>query len=267
MKKTLLIAVAALAAGIVSTQAQAVYSQNIVGYVNLSVAPNGFSLLSNPLDTYNASGAIDNSATNVFVNKWDPVNGGPLDGSSLLIWNGGGYDSYYFDSNPADTTTGFTDFSGAPVACPILSPGLGFYFNNQTTTNAIQVTGAVRGSTSTGLFITNTVGKVLNFYLVGSPLPIAGDLVTNLQFKNVWDPINGGPLDGCEIQVPIYTAGHGNISGYNTYYFDSNPADTSTGFTDFSGAPVAAPQVTVGQGFFFSNQTPGNYPWVQNVIF
>jgi hypothetical protein len=47
--KTLLIAAAALVAGIVSSEAQ-VYSANIVGYVNVSGNANQFALIANPLD-------------------------------------------------------------------------------------------------------------------------------------------------------------------------------------------------------------------------
>jgi hypothetical protein len=129
------------------------------------------------------------------------------------------------------------------------------------------VVGSVRGASSTGVNYTNIIGKALNFYLVGSPVPLGGSVVTNLQFNNPWDPVNGGPLDGSEIQIPNYTAGHGNIASYSSYYFDSNPADSATGFTDSGGAQIAAPVITVGQAFFFSNQTPGNYPWIQQITF
>ncbi len=49
MKKTLLIAAAALVAGVVSSEAQ-VYSANIVGYVNVTCPAGAQVLVSNPLD-------------------------------------------------------------------------------------------------------------------------------------------------------------------------------------------------------------------------
>ena len=268
MKKTRLIAAAALAAGIISTQASSVYSQNIVGYVNLNVPIGGYSLWVNQLNALNADGSVNNSATNVFPNPTsDPSNGGgPLDGSEILVYNGVNYNTVYFDSNTNDTTTGFTDFAGAPKPAPVLAPGLGFYFNNQGASTNITITGNVAGVTNGGIYYTNVVGTAQLFYLVGSSIPVAGDLQTNLGLLNYTsDPSNGGgPLDGSEIQIPIYAPGQANIIGYNSLYFDSNTNDTTTGFTDFAGAPVAAPKVNVGQGFFFSNQTGGNYNWVQN---
>ena len=59
MKKTLLMAAAALAAGIITSQAQPVYSQNIVGYVNQTFV-SGYVNVANPLD--NGGG---NSLTNI----------------------------------------------------------------------------------------------------------------------------------------------------------------------------------------------------------
>ena len=55
--KTLLIAAAALAAAVTSSQAQStVYSQNIVGYINTSLAP-GYNLVANQLNVNNTNGA------------------------------------------------------------------------------------------------------------------------------------------------------------------------------------------------------------------
>ncbi len=51
MKKTLLIAAAALAASLIPSQAQ-VYSQNIVGYVNTAIPGGGaLTLVANPIQT------------------------------------------------------------------------------------------------------------------------------------------------------------------------------------------------------------------------
>ncbi len=71
--KTLLIAAAALAAGVISSQAQ-VYSANVVGYVNVVLPAGQFVLASNPLDdgtnTVTSLGAA-------LANK-----------SSIQVWNG-----------------------------------------------------------------------------------------------------------------------------------------------------------------------------------
>src|SRR5271154_6934502 len=77
--KTLLLAVAALATGIISSEAQSnVYSQNIVGYVN-AVSPVGgqFALLANPLDNGT------NNITSLFPTAPNQT--------QVEIWNGSGF--------------------------------------------------------------------------------------------------------------------------------------------------------------------------------
>ena len=81
--KTLLIAAAALAAVVTSSQAQStVYSQNVVGYVNLSITNNGLLMAANQLDT--GSNTMDNvfPSTDSALKSQQTV---------LLFWNGAGY--------------------------------------------------------------------------------------------------------------------------------------------------------------------------------
>src|SRR5258708_2807982 len=78
--KTLLIAAAALAVGIISSQAQ-VYSQNVVGYYNVPVGGNKFGLIVNQM-TNSATGISDifggtlvsdvNGVNNTVILLWDP---------------------------------------------------------------------------------------------------------------------------------------------------------------------------------------------------
>jgi hypothetical protein len=74
--KTLIIASALVAAGIVTSAAQ-VFSVNVVGYVNVTV-PAGFSIIANPLDNTNSnalSELIPNPPFGTTVYKFDPVDG------------------------------------------------------------------------------------------------------------------------------------------------------------------------------------------------
>jgi hypothetical protein len=76
--KTLLLSAAALAAGILSSQAQSnVYSANIVGYVNVVIPANTQTLVANPLD--------DGSNTVTSLGAALPNK------SSVQLWNGTGY--------------------------------------------------------------------------------------------------------------------------------------------------------------------------------
>ena len=79
--KTLLIAAAALAVGIISSEAQ-VYSQNVVGYVNLSVAASGYTVVTMPLD-YDGTGT--NNTVSAIIGTNLPV------GSSIQNWTGTGF--------------------------------------------------------------------------------------------------------------------------------------------------------------------------------
>src|ERR1700744_2623354 len=96
--KTLLIAAAALAAGVISSEAQ-VYSQNIVGYINLPLSP-GYTLIGNQLST-DLTGTNNTVAsvfgTNLLVNTavlaWEPGIAGYtsatwINSKGTLKWSG-----------------------------------------------------------------------------------------------------------------------------------------------------------------------------------
>ena len=129
MRKTLLIAAAALAAGVISSQAQ-VYSQNIVGYVNVPVN-GGYTAVTTPLDVGN------NSVTNYF-----DYTSGANDGSIIATWAGTHYVQTMFDSTKS---TGFTDAASGTQTLPppVLAPGQGWLFNNQNASNTITFAGTV----------------------------------------------------------------------------------------------------------------------------
>jgi hypothetical protein len=251
MKKTLLIAAAALAAGVISSQAQ-VYSQNIVGYVN-TPAPAGYLNIANPLD--NASG---NSLTNLFQNA-----GGALDGVLVYLWNGTGYTIDQFDSQ---SPSGMDNSGGSaiPVA-PIVNPGQMIYVWNNTGvgfTNTFVGTVHVEGA-GTGSVGVTTNNLLAGYNFVASKISIGGGITSTLQVTNT-SP--GGPgngvLDGVLIYVPHILA-NGNFAGYTISQFDST---SSTGF-DTSGGAQGAPEpiIPVGTGAIIFNNSGATYPWVQSL--
>lgn len=147
--KTLFLSAAALAAGVLSSMAQAnVYSVNVVGYVNKTIPPNQFVLLANPLvaatnDVVTLGAALPNKST-------------------VQIWNGTGF------------TIASKTVAGWDVNFPI-APGTGFFVKTPST--ATTVTNTFVGSVVIGFGQTNSVslpGGV--FSLVGSPIPVAGTL-------------------------------------------------------------------------------------------
>jgi hypothetical protein len=253
-KSLLIAAVATLAAGVVTSQAQ-VYSQNIVGYVNTTI-PNGFVNVNNPLDASDpTSGLVNNSVTNIF-----PVFSGNLDGSVLNIWNGTKYVQYTIDSSWGSGIGNGADTAQVNPP-PVINPGAGFFFQNTlgvATTNTFVGTVHVDAPAAG----TNVVGTTTNIltsspYLtyVSSKLPIGGGVSSVLQLPA------GGVLDGALIQIPIIGA-NGGVAGFTTVTIDSS---WSTGFGNAADtAQVPEPVIPVGAGFFFENTLGAPQQWIQN---
>jgi hypothetical protein len=222
--KTTLAAAAILAAGLVSSMAQAnVYSLNIVGYYNVPLG--GLTALANSLQT----GTPANRADQVI-----PVS----DGDNIQIWTGSSWATWTMDSA---SSTGWLNPAGADApltSLPILGPGVGFFYGNNTAgkTNITFV-----GDVRTG---TNTVALPVGLNAAGSPLPYDGLVRTG--------PLNLQVGDGDNIQK--WTG-----SAWAVYTRDSGEP---TGWTDPSGAGGPEPTLTVGQGFFYGNTTVPN-TWTQ----
>ncbi|HEY5297629.1 MAG TPA: hypothetical protein VIK59_06870 [Verrucomicrobiae bacterium] len=150
--KTLLIAAAALVAGIATSNAQ-VYSQNVVGYVNSATTGGQFALLSNPLDNgTNSLSSLYPTAPN---------------GSQVQVWNG----------------TGFTVATKLPPGWSpnlVITPGEGFFIklaSNATNTFVGSVVAPIGGS------VTNSLQAGV-FTLIGSPIPYSDTLQgTNLNLS------------------------------------------------------------------------------------
>ncbi|MDR3430762.1 MAG: hypothetical protein P4L95_02450 [Rouxiella aceris] len=248
MRKTLLIAGAALAASIISSQA-GVYSQNIVGYVNVPVNT-GFTAVATPLDVG------DNSATNYF-----DTTSGANDGSIVLTWAGTHYTQTMFDSTKS---TGFTDAAtgSSTLPPPVLTPGSGWLFNNQNASNTITFAGTVHVdgagvSTNVVGVTTNVLSSSTVYVYPASKLPIGGGISSVLGLVNV-----GGALDGSIVLIPNIVGGA--VHGYTQIMFDSTKA---TGFTDAAtgSQTLAEPVIAVGGSFLFSNQTGNPISWVQSL--
>jgi hypothetical protein len=247
--KVLLIAVAALAAGVITSQAQ-VYSQNIVGYVNQpSLA--GFNSLANPLDASSGSG-INDSITNI-INVFS----GNYDSDVVYIWAGTHYTAYTIDSswptgvgNAADT---------AAVVGPIIPPGQSIFLDNFNGSNTLTFVGTVHvDAPAAGTNVVGTTTNILSVSpvetLVSSVLPISGGISSVLQL-----PANGS-LDSCVIYLPIITGGL--QKGFTAITIDSG---WPTGFGNAADtAAVPEPVVNLGTGFFFYNLSGAPATWVQN---
>jgi hypothetical protein len=212
--KTLLIAAAtALAAGIVTSQAQ-VYSQNIVGYVNTPL-PGGYTLLVAPLSPNSTNDA-------------ESVLPALQSGDVLLVWNGGGYNVDLF-GGPGQW---FDGDSYASIAVPALAPGVGFFYQNNNAAKTNTFVGTVQ--------LTNAVALPGGYSLVGSTAPVSDYLDgTNLNLPLLsgdvvllWNgggynvDLYGGPgqwFDGdsyAAIADPTVAVGQG-------FFFQNNNASTT----------------------------------------
>jgi hypothetical protein len=164
--KILLIAAAALAAGVVSTQAQ-VYSQNIVGYVNETFTPGVYTLVNAPLET---------TPTNAPEDSFP----GLQTGDSILFWTGSAYNSYLFIS------PGQWVYPDGSTIGPAPNLGTGstgfFYLNGQGTPETNTFVGTV--------VLSNSVSFSPGIYqLVGSTPPIG---VSSLEDTNLNLPLQTG---------------------------------------------------------------------------
>jgi len=104
--KILLGAVAALALGVASTMAQT-YSQNVVGYVNTTIAANHYAMIGNTLINGSDANQTNNDVNTAFSGLVSQPNDPPqnYNNTVLYIWDtSSGYHTYYY-FNAADAAT------------------------------------------------------------------------------------------------------------------------------------------------------------------
>jgi hypothetical protein len=165
--KTLLIAAAALAAGVMTSQAQ-VYSQNIVGYINVPLSTtSGYVLVANQLDL---DGTGTNNTVISAVGTNLPAN------SQILAWTGSSFKT---------TTFNGTAWNSAAVSAPVvkaMQPGSGFFIYTPTPTNVTFVGNVITGS--------NSYPITAGYQIVAPSGPVSGTLdTTNHYVANVNDAI------------------------------------------------------------------------------
>jgi len=209
--KTLLIAAAALAAATISSQAQ-VYSQNIVGYVNLTIT-NGYHMYSTPMD---ADGTGTNNTVISVLGTNLPA------GSQLLTWNGATFEANNF-SVPFHGTVPVWDNPNAS-----LNPGAGFFINNPGSTTNRTVVGTALVGTNLNSNLTHGGG----YYAISSISPVGGDITTNLDYT----PSLNDQVLLWDDAIQTY-----DIYNYSVPFHQVNPVWSPS-----------VPQIAVGQGFFLN---------------
>jgi hypothetical protein len=264
MRKTLLIAAAALAASVISSQAQ-VYSQNIVGYVNLSVPENGFNVLANQLDIGDGTNGIGQVLANGnFVS--DPA---AIKNSILYIWNPGaqGYAEYFYFSaadavyNSIGTQSGWYDSAFFAYSTTPLPPGAPFVLYNIGNTSS-NINFTLTGSLP--VQSTNKVSIVPGFSEFAYAVPIATDIVSN-GFVGTSDP--------AAITNDVLYVWNVGAQGYAEYFYFSaadatfNSIGTKAGFYDSAFFANTSIVPLVGQGMVFFHYGAQQEYWTNSFSF
>jgi len=150
MRTKVLLGLAALAVGLSTSVAQNVYSLNVVGYVNKTVAANHWYLWSNPLKATNNTSATVLAGLSGAATGWD--------NALLYGWNGGFSDVDTFVGALGQWLPGTTD----------LTPGKGFFFFAPQAGTVTFV-----GEVGT----TNSFALPTGWSIVGSTFPATNSLV------------------------------------------------------------------------------------------
>ena len=214
----------------------------VIGFFSyIAVAMSGFANYTINLP-FNQQTPIANALNNAStVSSLFPNPGGALDGDQILFWNcsGSGYTCYLFDSSSG---TGFSDCgSFSPVTPPLLLPGGGAFFVNNTTSP----------------FYTWTVtGTPVTPFLPPTNYCGCGKLsllsLQNTNFPGTFQNITGfAPQEGAQEQI-------WNGTGFNVFTFTggawspSNPPALPIGVSAFFLVPCITNCITMT---CFTNKT------------
>jgi len=239
---------AALALTLTSSQAQ-VYSQNVVGYINVTIPANQFALIGNQLQFGSDANQTNNDAA-LLAGVNSDFNG--VTNTVLYYWNGGGYNIYYYylaadadNQFGSDSGNGWYD-GGGGFHVVSLSQGAGSFVRNAFPGGQITVTTA--GQVVQGTY---SLPIVVGLNAVSIVPPIS----TNIDSAQINWP-GTSDFNGATNDVMYIWTG----SGYNiAYYYVAGDADnqfgsdSGNGWYDGGGTfrsldPNYQPKV--GQGFF-----------------
>jgi len=152
--KTLLLSAVTLVLGIVYSQAQAVYSQNVVGYIN-QVIPVGFSMVANQVD-YDGTGT-NNTLAHILPSPPNPI--------YVYKFTSGAYSMCFYAGNV-----------WLPNADMTLNPGEGVFINNP---GPNPITNTFVGTVLQGNY-TNAVP--VGYSIQSYNFPISGAVSTGLKY-------------------------------------------------------------------------------------
>jgi hypothetical protein len=222
--KTLLLTAVLGIASAASSMAQAVYSVNVVGYVNLALSP-GFNLVANQLDA-----TPDNKLSSVFPSV--------PNGSQVLKFENNNYTRDDFSVSDG----GWVDAETLEPSVRPINPGEGLFFYNPT---AGPLTVTTVGQVKTGNGLSVPLGAA-RFSLISAITPQDLALTAANNF-----PLAPG------VQ---YLSHNAATQDYNTRLdYDAVDGWVNSETLD----PVPAPTILVGQGVFIYNPGAAT-TWTRN---
>jgi hypothetical protein len=242
--KSIILGAALLAAGVATSMAQVsnVFSVNVVGYVNLNVTSNKYTLMQNPLDD-----GKGNIVTNIMPlnDSFDTADTGANTGvQSVLL----GFDN---TGHLVALETYFAGFGWFP-GTNAFPPGRGFFFYGGTNAPV----------TLAGNVVTNSSKTLTSGYnLVGSAYPAALD-ITTLGLTGTNNVVNGNN-DVILRQDPVAFT----LSDIVTFFGPTSPPATPAygWFENMNDQGPQGPTARVGEAFYYFI-APGNtsFGWNQN---
>jgi hypothetical protein len=295
MRKTLLIAGAALAASIISSQAQTVYSQNIVGYINQTIPAGKYQIVGSQLingsDLAQTNGDINATLGNGLISSPVPITlANPTQDPNLstntqiLVYVPGSGLVNYFYFNAADATAwegsaspaGWYTAGGAPASVFLANGLSAFIYNHSSSPLTLTTVGTVfQGTNVTQIrpgFNLVCLQPAIATNLVtdasGNPLPYG--LPVTLNSSNCISTYLNAPTTLTQDYI-LYWNG---TSYVDFFYFNQDDATAwensygagptyPAGFYDAGGNSMAqdGAAVTVNQGFFLWHQGATTINW------
>ena len=269
--KTLLIAAAALAVGVITSSAQ-VYSANVVGYVNQNIPAGKYQIVGSALvngsDVNATNGDINACLISGLISSPVPATGGNpgqdpnlSTNSQILVFNGSSFVTYfYFNAADAVAWNGAGSLAGwytagGTYANEKLTPGKSaFIYNHSASPLTVTTVGTIFQGT-------NVTQINAGFNLLCLQAPISTNLVVDasgnqlpyglpstLTSSNCVNTLNNTPTETTQDYI-LYWDGNSYIT-----YFYFNQADATSWENSYGAGP------TYTAGFY----TAGGVPMPQN---
>ena len=231
MRTKVLLIAAALAASLASSMAQNVYSLNVVGYVNVTLPSKQFTGIANPLDaSMGGTVATGNDITNLFNL-----------GTTPLLANNSTIAQFVSALNNYSASVSYVALSkkwGGNFSMP---PGSGALFYNNGVADAVVT---FTGQVPQGTYSVKTLGSK-QFSLVGSPIPIGGDITNSTTF------------------VGLVPSNNDTVATFNSALNNWNPSSSWVNLSKKWGV-TASSTIPVGKAFLYYNNGAAANNWVSN---